>query len=95
MRLDVTGKSILPMFQGVLGQAIVEPGPPVVGATYQEVFDAAQGLCRSRLSEGDCYRLFGYRPFLCPPPPASIAGEWWFWTAIGIVGGVVIVKLFL
>lgn len=98
MRFEVKGKSLLPVFQGVLSQAdqaIIGPGPPVVGSTYQQVFDEAHELCRRQLSEGDCYRLFGYRPFLCPPPPGSMTGQWWFWTGIGILGGVVIVKLLL
>ena len=96
MRFEVKGKSLLPVFQGVLSQADqVAPGPSAGGATYQQVFDEAHDLCRRQLSQADCYRLFGYRPFLCPPPPRPITGEWWLWTGIGIVAGAVIVKLFL
>jgi len=96
LRIQRSGTSLMPALSGVLSQAdqAIEP-VPYDAPTYQQVFDEAQTLCRARLSEDDCHRLFGYQPFLCPPKPRSITGEWWLWTGIGIVGGAVLVKLFL
>lgn len=100
LKLYTAGKSLLPALQGILAQAdqvnIIRSSEPVpyVAASYQEVFDEAQTMCQARLSKDDCYRLFGYQPFLCPPKPKAITGEWWLWAAIGVVGGAVVVKLF-
>jgi len=78
----IVERKMLP-FSGLGQETVVRPA-----VSYQEAFDAAFSTCAAMLGEGECRRMMGYIPFLCPPPAKRpIYTHPIFWLALGLIGG--------